>query len=141
MVHRVKTREREIGIDRPDRLPDLADKVLRAGQWTANDESYVAVGTKRTAIEFCQQRGPVDGGAGGLFQTVVVHISDDADNFAPIIKRRESNAFAQRFGRSTPVFAALVFGNDRHRNLVVDIVPSEITTGDDRYAQSLKIFW
>src|SRR5438270_1670323 len=96
MVHRVNTREREIGIDRPDSLPNLANKILRATQGTADYESYIAISADRPALEFCHQCGAIDVSASRFVHPVVVHISHDADNFAPIIDGRDSNPLAQR---------------------------------------------
>src|SRR5260370_19285658 len=126
-------------MDGPQSRTKLFNKACRAGEGTADNESYVALGMERPALEFCQQRGPIDVGAGGLVHTVITHITYNADDLTPIVDGGDSNALAKRFAGRAPIFAREILGDKRNGNSVIRIRPSEITTSDERYAQSMEI--
>jgi len=81
-----------------------------------------------------------DVGAGRLVHAVVTHVSYNTDDLTPIIHRGDSNALANRFGGRAPIFPGEILGDQRNGNSVVRVTPAEITTGNERYAQSREIF-
>ncbi len=54
----------------------------------------------RVAVEIVGHEGPVDRGRGVLVHTVLRHVSDYADHFAPVIYAAGANSLAERAGGS-----------------------------------------
>src|SRR5260370_37999516 len=97
-------------MDGPQSRTKLFNKACRAGEGTADNESYVELGMERPALEFCQQRGPIDVGACGLVPTVITHITYNADRLTPIVDRGDSNTLAKRSAGTAPIFTRQILG-------------------------------
>src|SRR5215469_14857211 len=132
-------RDGSIGVDRPYGLADFAEKCLRASARAANRKSWAALDVEHVAFEFRRHDGEINGGGSRIAHSVVVDIADNADNFAPIVDSRDTDALADGVGGRTPVFASEALTHDRHRNLAVDLAPGEGAPSNHRDAQRLEI--
>src|SRR5260370_16545447 len=103
-------------MDGPQSRTKLFNKACRAGEGTADNESYVALGMQRPALEFCQQRGPIDVGAGGRVHTVITYITYNADDLTPILDSGDSNTLAKRSAAPAPKFARKIPNDNPNRH-------------------------
>src|SRR5579862_2244517 len=98
-------RERNIGIDRPDRLPDFFQERFGTGARTANGKSKAAMQRFFLSFETIHDDGPINGGGWIFINALVVRVADDADDFAPVVIVAHANSLAQRVARVMPVLA------------------------------------
>ena len=132
---RVNFSERNIGINRPHRLADFFQERFGTGARAANGKSDTAAQAFFLTFKAVHNHGPVNGGGWILINAVVVRIGNDSDDFAPVVVVADANSLSQRVARVMPILARKIFGDDRDRNSLVDIVPGEIAAGDERSTQ------
>ena len=103
---------RKIRIHRPDSLADFFQKDFRAGARAANAEGCVVRDVLRLAFEAYAHDGPIDHGRRILGDSILVNICGHADDFAPVVRGGDANAFADGVGGRIPIFACEIFRND-----------------------------
>src|SRR5262245_48970881 len=69
---------------------------------------------------------------------VVVHVSDDADDFAPRIRGTVADSFPDRRLRALPYLTCHVLGYHRDRSTLEYLGPCEIATRDESCAHCQK---
>ena len=97
LVERQDVRQREIRIDRPDRLLELAQKARRADACRTH-----RVGHRAPAIGLIQHR-PVRDRRRWLIQPIVTLVADHTHNLAPRRSRVRPNALPERSRGLAPV--------------------------------------
>src|SRR5712691_4332887 len=65
-------------------------------------------------------------------------VSHNADDLPPVVFRTHANLLAERARSIVPILARHSFGDDCDGNLVVDVTPSEVATGDERRAECFE---
>src|ERR1700757_2227919 len=84
------------------------------------------------------QDWPIHGTGRSLIHAVVVHVSNNADNLAPVVFRVGADLFAESKRWIVPGFSRQLFRDNGQRNLAVDIAPGEVATGNQWRAQGLE---
>ena len=65
-------------------------------------------------------------------------VPHNANDLAPVVFRTHANLLAERACWVMPMLARGSFGDDCERNLIVDVTPSEVATGDERRAECFE---
>jgi hypothetical protein len=77
--------------------------------------------------------------AAGSWTPVVANIAGHADDLAPCVNRRNTNALSERCRRLAPHLARHVLGNQSDGAFIEDIGPGEISSRDDRRADGAEV--
>src|SRR5215510_7134989 len=85
-----------------------------------------------------RQDWPLHGTWPFLIHAIVVHVPNNADYLPPLVLRVGADLFAKGTRGIVPVFSRQFFGDDGHRNLIVDIAPGEVAAGDERRTEGLE---
>src|ERR1017187_7336608 len=65
-------------------------------------------------------------------------IRDNANDLTPVVGGANTDALAQRGGGVVPIFPCRLLGENCHRPLSVDVIPGQITSGNERCSQRCK---
>src|SRR5260370_42575014 len=110
----------------------------RAGAAAADRERDRAGREDAVAFEVPHQQRPADETRGCMVHAVDPLVADDADDLVPRRLERLADLLADRRRRIVPELAREVLRDERHAALAVQVVPGEITSGDERGAHRLQ---
>src|SRR6185437_12079422 len=93
------------------------------------------------AWQICSDTAPNRPTWGILIHTVIVHIANHSDDFAPRIVRADMHQFPDGSARRAPVFARKIFRDNHDWTFLKLFLPRNISSGDNRHAHGLKEAW
>ena len=97
-----------------------------------NKERHIPAYGNIVALEFGLQQRPIGGRGRFVTHAIIMNITDNTDNFSPVVFRADLNSFAERGGRLVPIFAREIFRDHGHGSLVVGIRPGYLAPGNQR---------